>query len=230
VTQLDVDLSEPHTWFPHARAMRRQVHLHIGPTNSGKTHTALKALQEAGSGWYAGPLRLLAWEVHDALMHNKKGHARGPVPCNLLTGQEIERLDGAQHTASTVEMADVLDKIDVAVVDEIQMIGCSQRGWAWTRAVLGMPAHELHLCGDPSATDLIRRMCELTGDELHIHEYQRLSPLLVQDSHIANLAPALQPGDCVVAFSKAQLFQLKQDVGMQGRARGYHYQHGHGGS
>ena len=28
--------------------------------------------------------------------------------------------------------------MDVAVVDEIQMIGDRERGWAWTRAVLGL--------------------------------------------------------------------------------------------
>lgn len=34
-------------------------------------------------------------------------------------------------------MADLNRKVEVAVVDEIQMIGEGTRGWAWTRAVLG---------------------------------------------------------------------------------------------
>lgn len=76
----------PHTWFPVARAMKRTVHLHIGPTNSGKTHTALKALAEAESGWYAGPLRLLAFEVYDSFNKNKYDNPRGTTPCNLQTG------------------------------------------------------------------------------------------------------------------------------------------------
>ena len=36
-----------------------------------------------------------------------------------------------------------LKPVDVAVIDEIQLIGCDARGWAWTRAVLGLPAKEV---------------------------------------------------------------------------------------
>jgi len=38
-----------------------------GPTNSGKTYTAMQALCAARSGVYCGPLRLLAVEVHEKL-------------------------------------------------------------------------------------------------------------------------------------------------------------------
>lgn len=31
-------------------------------------------------------------------------------------------------------------KVDVAVIDEIQMLGDVNRGWAWTRALLVRPA------------------------------------------------------------------------------------------
>jgi len=31
-----------------------------------------------------------------------------------------------------------------------------QRGWAWTRALLGIPADEIHLCGEAAAIDLVR--------------------------------------------------------------------------
>ena len=36
----------------------------------------------------------------------------------------------------------------VAVIDEIQMVKDYQRGWAWTRALLGVPAKEVHVCGE----------------------------------------------------------------------------------
>lgn len=45
------------------------------------------------------------------------------VPCHLVTGQEVRRVASAQHTSCTVEMADVDRVVEVAVVDEIQMIG-----------------------------------------------------------------------------------------------------------
>ena len=41
--------------------------MHVGPTNSGKTHMALRALAAAKLGVYAGPLRLLAHEVWERL-------------------------------------------------------------------------------------------------------------------------------------------------------------------
>ena len=41
--------------------------MHIGPTNSGKTYNALRALAAANSGVYGGPLRLLAHEIWERL-------------------------------------------------------------------------------------------------------------------------------------------------------------------
>lgn len=42
------------------------------------------------------------------------------VPCDLVTGQERELIDGAKHKAVTVEMADVVSEYKCAVIDEIQ--------------------------------------------------------------------------------------------------------------
>lgn len=64
-------------------------------------------------GVYCGPLRLLAWEVAKRL--NKAN-----VPCDLITGQEKELVEGANHKAVTVEMADVTSVYDCAIIDEIQ--------------------------------------------------------------------------------------------------------------
>ena len=63
-----------------AEQMSRRFVLHIGPTNSGKTYQAIRALEQASSGVYLGPLRLLALEMYDRL--NRNG-----TPCSLLTGE-----------------------------------------------------------------------------------------------------------------------------------------------
>lgn len=42
------------------------------------------------------------------------------VPCDLITGQEKELVEGANHKAVTVEMADVTSVYDCAIIDEIQ--------------------------------------------------------------------------------------------------------------
>ena len=65
------------------------------------------------AGVYCGPLRLLAWEIAKRL--NK-----AQVPCDLITGQEREEVDGANHKAVTVEMADLSADYQCAVIDEIQ--------------------------------------------------------------------------------------------------------------
>ena len=84
------------TWEIKNRT-EQHITMHLGPTNSGKTFSGLKNLIEAGSGWYLSPLRLLAHEVYDTL--NMQG-----VPCNLLTGEESARVEGARITAATIEM------------------------------------------------------------------------------------------------------------------------------
>ena len=63
--------------------------------------------------------------------------------------------------------------VDVAVIDEIQMIGDPHRGSAWTRAVLGVLAPEVHLCGDPAAEPALRSICKLMGDELEVRRTER---------------------------------------------------------
>ena len=64
---------------------------------------------------YCGPLRLLAREVAQRL--NKIN-----VPCNLITGQERDEIEGAKHTSVTVEMAEVTTEYQCAVIDEIQVL------------------------------------------------------------------------------------------------------------
>jgi hypothetical protein len=127
------DLRHPHQWYPVARAMKRKIIFHAGPTNSGKTYNAIRALKDSWSGIYCGPLRLLALEVFESL--NMDG-----VSTSLLTGQERREMPFAKHVSCTVEMVDVETLVDVAVIDEIQMIGDDSRGASWTRALLGIPA------------------------------------------------------------------------------------------
>lgn len=72
----------------------------------------------------------------------------------------------ASHVACTVEMANLAQQYEVAVIDEIQVIKDYQRGWAWTRALLGIQAEEIHVCGEEAAVDLIREMMISTGEEV----------------------------------------------------------------
>lgn len=205
------DMTHPHEWFPAARELRRSIVLHVGPTNSGKTHAAMEALKKAPDGLYCGPLRLLAWEVHERLTEDG-------VPCDLVTGQEHVQLQGARHAAVTVEMASTSRVYSCAVLDEIQMLGHDQRGWAWTRALLGLQARELHLCGDGTAVDLLEKLCRLTGDQLTVKRYKRLSELRMENKPVQSIKH-LEAGDTVVAFSRRRLFALKATIERERKLR-----------
>ena len=124
-----------------------------------------------GGGLYCGPLRLLALEVFDQL--NKAG-----VYCDLVTGQEQTRIPFSTHTSCTVEVVPVDVPYDVAIIDEIQMINDESRGYAWTRALLGLNAREIHLAGGLEAADIVRTMTEKTGDSFELRKYERLSKLV----------------------------------------------------
>ncbi|OAX79974.1 hypothetical protein ACJ72_05705 [Emergomyces africanus] len=201
------DLRNPTEWYPAARSLHRTIHLHVGPTNSGKTYHALKRLEKAKTGFYAGPLRLLAHEIYTRL--NAKG-----IPCGLVTGDEV-RISQDQIPgifSNTVEMVPFGQDVEVGVIDEIQMIADPHRGWAWTRALLGARAHELHLCGEERVVPLIRDLAGLMGDKLEIHYYDRLNPLKAMNRSLKGNLSNLQKGDCVVAFSRVGIHGLKQDI------------------
>jgi hypothetical protein len=53
----------------------------------------------------------------------------------------------ATQGAATVEMASLVDDFDIVVIDEIQMISDPERGFAWTKALLGSRCKEIHICG-----------------------------------------------------------------------------------
>ncbi|KAL8481181.1 hypothetical protein ACS0TY_027635 [Phlomoides rotata] len=166
------DMTKPHTWFPFARAMKRKIIYHCGPTNSGKTYNALQRFMEVEKGVYCSPLRLLAMEVFDKMV-------------------------------STEEL------YDVAVIDEIQMLADPSRGYAWTRALLGLKADEIHLCGDPSVLNIVRKVCSDTGDELVEQHYERFKPLVVEAKTLLGDLKNVKSGDCVVAFSRREIFEVK---------------------
>lgn len=197
--------------FPDARRLKRKIILHVGPTNSGKTHQALVALSRARTGVYAGPLRLLAHEVFSRFNEGKIGE-EGKRLCNLITGEEQRILDPNMALSScTVEMFPLSRRLDVGVIDEIQMIGDPQRGSAWTNAVIGAQCDELHLCGEESVVELVQAIAQDLGDECIINRYQRLSPLVVGQSLQSDLSK-MRKGDCLVTFSRSNIFAFKRNI------------------
>jgi len=192
--------------YAPARKIKRKIIYHMGPTNSGKTYNAIQALRKANIGCYLAPLRLLAVEKFDELSENKV--------TALVTGEESVKPEDYTHTSSTIEMANYNKVYDVAVIDEIQMISDIKRGWAWTKALLNLQANELHICGDASCLDLVKRIVKITGDELVENVYERKTKLTLQDKVISERD--LQKGDALIVFSRKEALLRKEELENQG--------------
>lgn len=184
-----------------ARNINRKIYIHLGETNTGKTYTAMERLKVAKNGVYLSPLRILALENYEKL--NNSG-----VICNLLTGEEEILKEGATHTSCTIEKADLKKEYDIAIIDEIQMIDDSQRGAAWTRALLGLRCNEIHICGALNAKRVVEKIIEDCNDDYEFKEYKRSIPLEVQESNFNyNYA---EEGDAIVVFSKKKVLQIAE--------------------
>uniref|UniRef100_A0A8C5REV4 ATP-dependent RNA helicase SUPV3L1, mitochondrial n=1 Tax=Laticauda laticaudata TaxID=8630 RepID=A0A8C5REV4_LATLA len=206
------DLRLPPNWYPEARAVERKIVFHAGPTNSGKTYHAIQRYLKAESGVYCGPLKLLAHEIFQ-----KSNDAN--VACDLITGEERVCIDpegrAAAHVACTIEMCSVNTPYEVAVIDEIQMIKDPSRGWAWTRALLGLCAKEIHLCGEEAAINLVTELMFTTGEEVEVKRYNRLTPIKILNKPLGSL-DNLHPGDCIVCFNKNDIYSVSRQIEFRG--------------
>ncbi|TDM06389.1 MAG: helicase [Ideonella sp. MAG2] len=193
--------------FEQARRLQRKVTLFVGPPNSGKTYHAFEKLAGALDGAYLAPLRLLALEGRDRLV------ARG-VPCSLLTGEERVPVDGARAVSSTIEMVNTREVIDVAVIDEAQMIFDPSRGWAWTQAIVGVPARELIIICSAYAVPAIESLLGLCGEAVSVQHFERKQQVQLLRSPVP--IAALKKGDAVVAFSRREVLMLRDQIAANG--------------
>ncbi|MBK1613558.1 helicase [Rubrivivax gelatinosus] len=195
--------------FPKARTQQRTVKLYVGPPNSGKTHAAFERLCQARDGAYLAPLRLLALEGRDRMV------GRG-VACSLLTGEENVPAEGARFVSSTIEMVSTNQPVEVAVVDEAQMIFDGSRGWAWTQAIVAVPASELIIICSDYAVPAIENLLGVCGESCTVRRFERKQHVELLPRPVA--LDALQTGDAVVAFSRRDVLTLRDAIAANGRA------------
>ena len=205
---IDLVPSKPELEFAKTRAMKRHFILHIGPTNSGKTYRALERLKQAEKGVYLGPLRLLALEVYETMKE-------AGIACTMLTGQECIEDTDSKITSSTVEMLDVTEEYEVAVIDEAQMVSDEDRGHSWTRAILGVRAKEIHVCMSPVAEEVVAHLIELCEDTYEVHKYERKTELVVEDEPF-DFPKDVREGDAYIVFSKKSVLNIAGRLEEQG--------------
>lgn len=195
---LDCDLK---SLYPLARSLKRKLKFFVGPTNSGKTYSAMKELKEANSGLYLAPLRLLALEGFEDLKEFKIG-------TSLITGEEQIIDEDASHVCSTIEMVDFDMDVDVAVIDEVQMLDDDDRGWAWVNAIIGTPAKTIIMTGSVNALDAVKKIVAYLEEDLEVIKFKRKNPLKVLSKHTA--LDNIETGTALIAFSRSDVLKLKQ--------------------
>lgn len=194
--------------YPLARRMDRHFIIHAGPTNSGKTYQAIEALKRAETGVYLGPLRLLAYEQFESLNFAE-------VPCDLLTGEETIEIPGARHKASTVEMLNLSTIYECAVIDEAQMISDKDRGGAWTTAILGVCAEEVHICCALNAVELIISLIEDCEDTYEVVYHKRQTQLAL-DRENFDFPGSVKEKDALIVFSRRNVHAVASELQRRG--------------
>ncbi|MBU3180918.1 helicase-related protein [Clostridium psychrophilum] len=191
----------PKDEYTEARNMDRRVYIHLGDTNTGKTYNAVERLKTAQKGIYLSPLRILALENFEKL--NNEG-----IICDLLTGEEQILKIGSTHVSCTIEMANLKEYYDIAVIDEIQMIKDQHRGMAWSKALLGLRCSEINICGAANAKNILEIIINDCGDKYEIKEYTRDIPLKAEN--IDFNYKDIRVGDAIVVFSKKRVLEIAE--------------------
>lgn len=205
-----IDKVQINTAMEYAEAfeMRRRFILHIGGTNSGKTYSAIERLKEAQCGVYAGPLRLLALEIYDKL-------TEADVPCSMLTGEEQYICEHSFVTSATVEMVSLRNEYDIAVIDEAQMISDPFRGHVWSRLIMGLRAHEIHLCMAPEAEQVIIRLLKECRQSYEVVHHERNTELIFEKKPF-QIEKDIVRGDALILFSKKAVLDVAARLEMMG--------------
>ena len=102
----------------------------LGPTNTGKTYTAIKKLYEFNNGVVGFPLRLLAREImitHEMNLVKKTA---------LITGEEKIIPPSARYFFCTVESIPERIDFEFVAIDEIQMAADFDRGFNFTEKII----------------------------------------------------------------------------------------------
>lgn len=190
--------------YPKARRKTRNIIAYLGPTNSGKTHKAIEKLKESKTGIYLAPLRLLAREIYDDLK------AYG-IKVSLITGEEKIIDEEATHVCSTIEMLDLNERYDLALIDEIQFLADKNRGNAWTRALLGVNTKNIIVMGSTDTEDALLEIVNMCKDKIEIVKFNRLSPLEFHKVG-AIKKDQLEKGDAIIAFSRRDVHRLAAEI------------------
>jgi ATP-dependent RNA helicase SUPV3L1/SUV3 len=173
----------------------------LGPTNTGKTHRAIRRMLEHPTGMLGLPLRLLAREVYDGLTREL-----GEQRVALVTGEEKRIGARARYWICTVEAMPLTREVDFLAIDEIQLAAHPRRGHVFTDRLLHARGRvETWFLGADTMRPLLRRLLPSAQIESH----QRLSTLAARGQSTLGNLPARS---AIVAFSVPEVYRIAERV------------------
>ena len=184
--------------------MQKLIRVILGPTNTGKTHTAIERMLGHESGMIGFPLRLLARENYDLIVERV-----GKSSVALITGEEKIVPPNARYFCCTVEAMPVERTVAFLAVDEIQLAGDRERGHVFTdRLFHARGRSETMFMGAETIRPFIKRLLP----DAHIETRPRLSRLTYSG---VRKVTRLQRRSAIVAFSAADVYALAETVRRQ---------------
>jgi len=111
-------------------------------------------------------------------------------------------------------MVNTTKPIDVAVIDEAQMLFDLYRGWAWTQAIVAVPANELIIICSAYAVPAIENLLGLCGERCTVRHFERKQEVQLLPAPVS--IAALKKGDAVVAFSRREVLMLRDQIAAEG--------------
>jgi len=182
-------------------ALASSITAQIGPTNTGKTHSAVERMLAHETGMIGLPLRLLAREVYDRVTARV-----GEGAVALVTGEEKRVPPHPRYFVCTVEAMPVHREVDFLAVDEVHLAGHVERGHVFTDRILNWRGRlETWLLG----ADTIRPILERLVPTATIERKPRLSRLSWAGNSTLR---GLPPRTAVVAFSVDRVYELAERI------------------
>ena len=176
----------------------------LGPTNTGKTHVAIKKMLEFKTGIFGLPLRLLAREVYDKCVEKV-----GTKKVALITGEEKIIPSTADYFICTVESMPKNKEVEFIAIDEIQMCADRERGHIFTERLLESRGEKLTMfLGSQIMENIIKELV----NNVEFQKKERFSKLSY--SGIKKIS-RLDRKAAIIAFSIEEVYAIAELVRRQ---------------
>ena len=173
----------------------------LGPTNTGKTYSALRKLYDYKNGVIGFPLRLLARENYD-FAKNEFGDSN----VALITGEEKIIPENAKYFFCTVESIPENINFEFVAIDEVQMSADFERGFCFTERIINKKGSlETLFIGSSSMEKILKKIYP----DIKISKKPRLSKLSYCGYKNISRLPTRS---AVIAFSLIDVYEIANKI------------------